>query len=124
MLTGRQVAILAIMLTAVSPSLFKVSDLPVLQLVFWRLILATILYSILFVCTRQRPKWIEVQSGFWGGLSFAGQLVLYAVAVRHTSVANAMEPTLRRNVAFLQQLNMQLRSICSILMSMSRRQML
>ena len=90
MLTGRQVAILAIMLTALSPSLFKVSDLPVLRLVFWRLILATILYAILFVCTRQRPKWIEVQSGFWGGLSFAGQLVLYAVAVRHTSVANAM----------------------------------
>jgi drug/metabolite transporter (DMT)-like permease len=90
MLTGRQIAILAIMLTAVSPSLFKVSDLPVLRLVFWRLMLATILYAILFVCTHQRPKWIEVRSGFWGGLSFAGQLVLYAVAVRHTSVANAM----------------------------------
>ena len=90
MLTGRRVAILAIMLTAVSPSLFKVSDLPVLRLVFWRLILATILYAILLVCRHQRPKWIEVRSGFWGGLPFAGQLVLYAIAVRHTSVANVM----------------------------------
>ena len=43
---------------------------------------------------------------------------------RRASVANAMEPTLWRNVAFLQQLNMQLRSICSILVSISRRQML
>ena len=90
MLTGRRAAILAIMLTAVSPSLFKISDLPVLRLVFWRLILATALYAILFAGTYQRPKWVEVRNGFWGGLFFAGQLILYVVAVRHTSVANAM----------------------------------
>jgi len=90
MLTGRRIAILGIMLTAVSPSLFKISDLPVLRLVFWRLMLATLLYAILFAGSHQRPRWIEIRSGFWGGLSFAGQLILYAVAVRHTSVANAM----------------------------------
>ena len=43
---------------------------------------------------------------------------------RRASVAHAVEHMLRRNVAFLQQLNMQLRLTCSIPMSMSRRHVL
>lgn len=87
---GRSAALGATALLAAGPSLVKISDLPEARFVLWRLVLASVFYSLISMVLRNRPSPSELRHALWGGLAFAVNLVFFVAAMRRTSAANVV----------------------------------
>jgi len=87
---GSTAALLAVGLMAFGPSIVKLSDLPEMTFVLWRLLFGALGYAIVLVATGQHFGWMELRRSVLGGLIFGVNLVFFMVSMRRTSAANAV----------------------------------
>ena len=87
---GRSAALLAVGLMAFGPSIVKMSDLPEMTFVFWRLLFGALGYAVVLVATRKHFGWLELRRSMLGGLIFGVNLVFFMASMRRTSAANAV----------------------------------
>jgi drug/metabolite transporter (DMT)-like permease len=89
-LVATTTAVLAIGVMSTGPSIIKRSDLAGLQLAFWRLWVAALLYYSLTVA-RGRPLGLrDLRLAWQGGAMFGLNIAAFFVSVKLTSAANAM----------------------------------
>ncbi len=75
---------------AFGPSIVKMSDLPEMTFVFWRLLFGALGYAVVLVATRKHFGWLELRRSMLGGLIFGVNLVFFMASMRRTSAANAV----------------------------------
>ena len=87
---GRGAATLAITLMAFGPSIVKISDLPELRFVLWRLTAALVVYLGFLFARGGRLTGSILRTSFWGGLLFGVNLVIFVMFMRRTSATHAV----------------------------------
>jgi len=87
---GRVAALLSVFLLASGPSIVKISDLPEMTFIFWRLLAAAFGYWIAMSLTGGKLGKNELRSSLKGGIVFGVNLVFFVMAMRRTSAANAV----------------------------------
>ena len=87
---GRGAALLSDLLLAAGPSIVKISDLPEMTFIFWRLLAAAAGYWIAMKLVGGKLGIKEFRSSLKGGIVFGVNLVFFVMAMRRTSAANAV----------------------------------
>ncbi len=90
LVVGRGSAVLAVSLLSFGPSIVKISDLPEIRFVLWRMLAAAGAYALALLASRRRLGWRELRRAAPGGLVFAVNLVFFMLSMRRTSAANAV----------------------------------
>ena len=87
---GRVSSVTAICLMALAPSVIKLSEMEIFRLIFWRLLIASCFYLILYIFAGRKFSSKEIRFSLLGGLVFGFQLILFFSSIRETSVLNAI----------------------------------
>ena len=98
---GRGAGLLAVALMAFGPIIIKVSDLPEFRFIFWRLLVASLVYVVILRLRGLRLTWSAIRDSFLGGLLFALQIVFFFLALRRTSATHATVVMALQPVALL-----------------------
>ena len=87
---GRGAALFSVLLLAAGPSIVKISDLPEMTFIFWRLLAAAAGYWVAMKLVGGKLGIKEFRSSLKGGIVFGVNLVFFVMAMRRTSAANAV----------------------------------
>ena len=87
---GRVAALLSVFLLASGPSIVKISDLPEMTFIFWRLLAAGFGYWIAMRLTGGKLGNKTLRGSLKGVIVFGVNLVIFVMAMRRTSAANAV----------------------------------
>ncbi len=87
---GRSAAVGAVAFMAVGPSIVKKVEMAEMAFVFWRLVVASAFYALVFVLVGNRLRWKDLRRSIVGGLLFAANLVFFILSMRRTSAVNAV----------------------------------
>ena len=87
---GRGAALLSVLLLAAGPSIVKISDLPEMTFIFWRLLAAAAGYWVAMKLVGGKLGIKEFRGSLKGGVVFGVNLVFFVMAMRRTSAANAV----------------------------------
>jgi len=87
---GRSAAVLSVLMLATGPSIVKISDLPEMTFIFWRLAAAALGYAVALRFSGKHFSWEAWRRSLLGGLVFGVNLVFFVLSMRRTSAANAV----------------------------------
>lgn len=87
---GRTAAVVSVMMLATGPSIVKISELPEMTFIFWRLGAAALGYAVALRLSGKRFSWEAWRRSLLGGLVFGVNLVFFVLGMRRTSAANAV----------------------------------
>lgn len=86
---GRGAGLLSVSFMAFGPITIKISNLSEFRFIFWRLLIASVLYFLIFQLRGSRLTWSAIRKSFLGGLLFVLQIVFFFLALRRTSATHA-----------------------------------